>query len=330
MAENLGSNVAIIGAGMAGLICAGKLKAAGHRVTVFDKSRGVGGRLSTRRGEDEMAFDHGAQYFTVKDAAMQPQVEAWIAEGVVAPWDVRIGSLEQGLFQPVSKDTVRYVGTPAMNALGKHLADGLNVQRQTRVTNIRRSDNIWRLEAEGEPVDGAFDVLLLNAPGPQTAELTAAFPDFCTKVQQAEIAPCWAAMVAFKEPLPLPYNAAFVEGSPLSWIARNSSKPQRSTKYDCWVLHGSPEWSQQHLEQTREEVLPALLDAFWQATGLDAAPHAAASAHRWRYALPVEPLDEHCLFDGELQLGACGDWCGGPRVEGAYLSGLALAEKVLG
>jgi len=320
---------AIIGAGIGGLTCGRQLTAAGHCVTVFDKSRGVGGRLSTRRGEDGIAFDHGAQYFTVKDPAMQLQVDRWVKDKTAAVWDVRIGALRQGQWTPVTTHVPRYIGAPAMNAIGKSLAAGLDVQRQTRIVAISREGSQWRLQTAAGDVHAGFDTLLLNAPAPQSAELTRGFAAFCSQIAEAVIAPAWAAMVAFEEPLPLPWDAAFVEDSALSWVARNSSKPGRPAEYDCWVLHGSSAWSQQNLEEPASVVQQKLLAAFWKATGHKPQQHAALSAHRWRYALPVEPLASHCLFDAQLQLGACGDWCGGPRVEGAYLSGLALAGQVL-
>ena len=121
---------------------------------------------------------------------------------------------------------------------------------------------------------------------------------------------------------------AFVHDSPLSWVARSASKPSRPN-HESWVLHGSPEWSADHLELDPDEAAQRLLTAFGQALGsLDVEPDHVA-AHCWRHALPVEPLAEACLFDAELGLVACGDWCGGPRVEGAFLSGAAAAGRVL-
>ena len=99
-------------------------------------------------------------------------------------------------------------------------------------------------------------------------------------------------------------------------------------KPDCWVLHANPDWSTAHLEDLQDEVAAQLLASFWEVLGVPPQQHALASAHRWRFALPSEPLEQRCLFDEDLRLGACGDWCGGPRIEGAYLSGIALAEAV--
>lgn len=320
--------VAVIGAGIGGLSCARQLAMAGFRVRVFDKGRGVGGRVSVRRSERGAVFDHGAQYFTVKHAAMVEQVERWKAVGVVAPWEGRIGSLRERQWTPTNSETTRYVGVPGMSAIAKHLAADLDVVLRCLVTNVDRVGKRWRLTGEDQRDFGTFDVLILNAPAPQSATLVGEFTGIAETIRSAGIAPCWAVMLAFDERLDLPWDAAFVDNSPLSWIARNSSKPARATEPDCWVLHANPQWSAQHLEDSCESVTAELLASFWDALGTSPQPHALTSAHRWRFALPTEPLEQRCLFDSGSRLGTCGDWCGGPRVEGAYLSGLALAEAV--
>ena len=135
-------------------------------------------------------------------------------------------------------------------------------------------------------------------------------------------------MLAFANPLPLEFDGAFVEESPLSWICRNNSKPGRETT-DAWVVHASPSWSQEQIDRSPDSVLAPLLAAFWQATGASKVEPLFSAAHRWRYSIPVEPLAKQSIEDRAKKAVACGDWCGGPRVEGAYLSGLAAAEELL-
>jgi len=259
---------------------------------------------------------------------MAEQVEHWETAGVVAPWEGCIGSLSAGHWTPTKSDTTRYVGVPGMSAMAKHLAAGLDVVLQCLVTKVARDGGCWRLTGEQERDLGAFDVLVLNAPSSQSAVLISEYPEFAERIHVAEIAPCWAVMLAFEERLDVPWDAAFVDDSPLSWIARNSSKPERPTQPDCWVLHASPEWSMEHLEDSPESAARDLFATFWDALGMSPARHIHLSAHRWRFSLPTETLEQRCLYDAEARLGACGDWCGGPRIEGALLSGLAMAETV--
>ncbi len=321
-------NVAVIGAGIGGLCCARQLSAAGFSVRIFDKSRGVGGRVSVRRHQTDIAFDHGAQYFTVEDTEMAQQVESWLAAGVVAPWQCCMGSLDTGVWKPTNSETRHFVGVPDMTAIAKHLARDLELILQTRVTSVARHEYSWQLLGEEDRDLGIFDVLILNAPAPQSASLLKNFPEFAQQIDAAKFAPCWSVMLAFDQRLDVPWDAATVHDSPLSWIARNSSKPGRPTRPDCWLLQGNPDWSNTHLEVAKEVVMAQLISCFWEAIGLVPRPHRLADVHRWRFALPSELLEQQYLFNEDLGVGVCGDWCVGPRIESAYLSGLALAEEV--
>ena len=149
------------------------------------------------------------------------------------------------------------------------------------------------------------------------------------RASSVRTAGCWALLVQFPARLELDFDGAFVQDSPLSWIARNSSKPGRHSDMETWVLHASADWTQCHLEEPSEAIQERLLGAFWDATGARGTIPKCIVAHRWRYALPLEPLPDRYLFDADLNIGACGDWCSGPRVEGAFLSGAALAERLL-
>jgi renalase len=146
-----------------------------------------------------------------------------------------------------------------------------------------------------------------------------------------EMLPCWAVLIHFARRLSVDWNGAFVQQSPLAWIARDSSKPSRPASPEAWVLHASPAWSHKHLESSPDQVTSRLLDAMRQALG----PHQPlpeivfATAHRWRFAIPDEPLSASFLLDEQLRLAVAGDWCGGPTVEGAFLSGWELAHKLL-
>ncbi|TWT46741.1 NAD(P)/FAD-dependent oxidoreductase [Botrimarina hoheduenensis] len=338
-------SVAVVGAGVAGLAAAEELARQGVSVSVFDKGRGVSGRASTRWADGDRRFDHGAQYFTVRDERLAARVEGWLASGVVAEWRPRLSSLvcdaagvRAGNPPP---ERTRYVGTPGMNALGKALADeatqhGATIVTGVRVTPPKPTAGRWRLTGEqGDPL-GDFSRVVVTTPAPQAAELLVASPALANAAKSVITTGCWTAMVAFPEPLDPGFDAAFIAGSadhtPLSWVARNGSKPGRPAAAetgDCWVLHGSSEWSQANLELDPADAVDRLLEGFWQATSLRAVPIAYRAGHRWRYALPETPLAERAPSDAPRGLYAAGDWCGGPRVEGAFLSGLAAAEKVL-
>lgn len=310
--------IAVIGAGIAGLHAARALADHGLPVVVFDKARGAGGRLATRR-EGPWSFDHGAQYFTARDERFARYASSWVEDGHIAPWPQAPAG--------ESPQEPRYVGLPGMSGLAKHLAAGLSLQTGARVTSLQRERGGWRLLREDRADLGHFARVLVTAPAPQTRELLEdAAPALAARAAAASYSPCWAVMVAFAEPLAAPDALRSTEG-PIAWAARNASKPGRPTG-DAWVLHASPAWSREHLEAPAEEVARLLVSHFTAAK--TAPPVVLSKAHRWRYALVETALGAPCLYDDALGLGAAGDWCLGPRVELAWHSGGALAGRVLG
>ncbi len=318
--------IAIIGAGVAGLTCARELATDGFKVTVFDKGRSPGGRTATRRKEPGCEFDHGAQYFTARDPRFQKVTTDWIQRGVVSEWHGRIVRLEAG----VATETTplpRYVGTPGMSAMAADLANGLHVHSGIQVVRIHRDLAGWNLTTTTTDVHGPFESLIITLPSPQAAALLNDHP-FGQLSAAVPMTPCWAVMVAFDTKLEVPWDGAFVHGSPLSWVARNSSKPGRSQQNDSWVLHATSEWSSEHLEQSPETSATELLAAFSRLADTPLPPHCYLLAHRWRYSLGSDPSERKVLVDAENRLIVCGDWLSGGRVEGAFLSGVDAAVRV--
>jgi hypothetical protein len=345
--------VAVIGAGISGLICARTLADHGCEVCIFEKSRGVGGRMSTRRVGDTLSFDHGAQYFTVRDGRFKRYVQSWVDDGLVRPWNGRIVVIEKGVIKADKTGDKRYVAVPGMSSLGKHIASDLSVQLETRVAPPSRSDGKWSLTNDDGVELGQFDVVVVAVPSHQAASLLVAVPQLAELSSSVKMNGCWALMLAFEESLSVGFDGAFVHESPLSWIANNDSKPGRGGRDKTWVVHARPEWTEAHIDESPEQVGQWLLDEFWTAVGRRRVEPMHLDTRRWRYAIPDLPVGvggrsrhetgghgslggitttvtERCLFDHRQSIGVCGDWCAGARVEGAFLSGIAIAGRILG
>lgn len=320
-------SVAVVGAGLAGITAARVLADRGYPVIVFDKGRGLGGRMSTRR-EGEYAFDHGCQFLTARDERFRRYMEAWVEQGLVSRWKLRLASCERGQVTPLHDDTLRYVGVPGMNAMIKRMAVGLDLRLATRVVGIEAEDDAWRLRADEPVPDDTYEIALVATPAEQAVPLLSAAPHLQASAATVRMQPCWAVMAVFDYDLELPFDAAFARGSPLVWMADNGSKPGR-TQHECWVLHASPSWSREHIELPADQVIERLLAAFFEAIGVKGVKPVAAFAHRWRYASPENALDVGCLWDARRGIGACGDWCQSARGENAFLSGLLLAERIM-
>ena len=313
------SAVAIIGAGMAGASAARTLHAAGHRVAVFDKGRGLGGRMATRRLPDGTTFDHGAQYFTARDPGFARDVASWIGAETAAPWG------EPGWS----------AGTPGAPDPVRSLLAGLPVATGLTVSRLAREDGRWALTgARGERLPGAFDAVLVTAPAPQARALGETAGAEWSALDRVRYAPCWALMLAHEGEAPMPetHRREADPARPIAWIARDDTKPGRGGGRRTLVVHASPGWSRAHLEEEAETVAGLLTAELRCLPGL-ALPAPGrigyAAAHRWRYALVERAAEEPCLWSPDLRLGVAGDGCLGGRVEAAYLSGRALAERVL-
>jgi len=328
-------HIAVVGAGLSGLTVARQLQSQGHHVTVYEKSAGVSGRMSTRQTELG-GFDHGAQYFTASSDRFKKEINDWKKLGWVAPWEEKLVSLDHGQSKPAGKSATRYVATPGMNALGKQLAHGLDVRKEQQIVGLEAHGNQWLLKVQADTVAiaasaGPFDAVLLAIPADQAAPLLGEFPAFAVEATKSIMLPCWTLMLGFQTSLELPYGGAWVNQSRLSWIARDNSKPLRRSG-ERWIAQASPAWSIEHLEEDPERAKEKLLKAFHEATGSWIQPiHAVV--HRWRFAQSEHPLPFDFLWDVNRKVGVCGDWFaagleGGGRVENAFLSAVALAKTI--
>ncbi|MEO8269553.1 MAG: FAD-dependent oxidoreductase, partial [Aureliella sp.] len=330
-------HVAVIGAGISGLFAARTLQDHGLNVTVFEKSRGVGGRMSTRRIESGDTFDHGAQYFTARDKRFFRYVTSWAQQGIVAKWpdqgsgsEQKIVVFENGLLKSESNSEDRFVAVPCMNSICSHLAAGLQIRTQTHIANVTRMGDEIELFDESQACVGKFHRLIVSSPAAQAAQLLADLPEVAGQISKIQMNPCWAAMVAFTRPITDQWVGAFLHDSFLSWAARDSTKPGRNHALEHLVIHANSEWTAKHWEFGANEIAWMMLDEFWRVTGISPQTHSHLQAHRWKYAIPADPSDRRYFADESAVTIACGDWASGSRVEGAFLSGMAAAGRILG
>ena len=168
--------------------------------------------------------------------------------------------------------------------------------------------------------------MIVALPANQGRALVADVPALAGRISSVTMQPNWTVMAAFEERVAARFDAAFVHGSPLGWIARNTSKPKRNWTIDCWVMQATSAWSQAHFDDRPDDVGSFLMEAFEDLipAGLPRAFY--ATVHRWRYAAADPPLAAGAIHDEASRITLCGDWCRGSRIEDAYLSGLMAAD----
>ncbi len=319
--------VGIIGAGIAGLTLATRLVEAGHEVKLLDKGRGVGGRTSTRRG-DPAAFDHGAQYFTVRDPRFRTFLDEHLPPEVRQRWEGRFARLEQGELLDENRLDPRYVGVPGMNAIARALATKLDAQTDGRVVRLSGQPGRWILSVANGYDPGPLDWVVSTAPPTQTAALFEGISPIATTIGQVRMRPCFTLMIAPADGAELPFDGIRAKHPVLGWLANNHSKPGREP-IPALVIQSSPEWAEARIDAQPIDVIQSLKQATAECFGIDLEAPTFESVHRWLYAQPVEPLGSEFVIDPQARIAACGDWCLSGKVEGAFLSGLALAEEFI-
>jgi renalase len=335
-------NFAIIGAGIAGLSCATTLQNAGFDVSLFEKSRGVSGRLSTRRTEGWQC-DHGAQYFTARDQRFHAEVQRWVKADIARLWQPRLMTFDGTDFSRKFSDTARFVGYPSNNMPAKWLAESLCVKTEMTVTNIEQINQQWQITSNEQGVyQTLFDAVVLAIPAPQAAVLLKdCVPTLYEVAATINMQACFALMFNIEPSLGCDFDGLFVNNSLLSWVARDSAKPGRqffsseqaqSSQYETWILHATSEWSEVHIQEDKAYIAEQMLAEFKRLIaryGVHFPPVIHQTLHRWLYAQCEDYLTASYLFDQDKKIGVCGDWLNGGKVQGAWLSGLQLAQQFI-
>ena len=302
----------IIGAGLSGLAAAKSLDAAGLNVLLLDKGRRPGGRMASREFEGAM-FDYGAQFLSARDPDFRRLIDGFLGTALVIPWFERLGE-------------TRYCSPLGMNALPEFLAASLRVICGVTVSAVRRDGKLWRVIAQDGTVYSG-EALIVTAPLPQTLELVDIPLDVRSVLSAIEYHRCIALLAVLDGPSAIPEPGYLrLSQEPLQTVVDNRLKGLDSESVGVTILAGSV-FSLEHWDTPREEAARLLLAA--------ATPYLGSNVthwryHRWRFSQPVQTFTDRFFgLDQTPPLALAGDAFGGPRVEGAFLSGHAAANWLL-
>jgi predicted NAD/FAD-dependent oxidoreductase len=321
--------VAIIGAGICGLTLAQNLKDHAD-VVVYEKARGVGGRMSTRYA-DPFYFDHGTDRFTARTRAFQAFLKPYRQSGIIDEWSGKVINLEMGkkvvkrlCFEPY------LVATPNMNSLCKKLAEGLDVRITVEVAPLaQKQSGAWVMQDKQGNRLGDYDLAISTAPSAQTLALFQAALSNNTPLHKARMQGCYALMIGFNKPWDSQWIAAKVRDNPIKWISINSTKPGRNEKVTAIVAHSGNSWADQHIDDNLDEAQEFLLAQFESVTGIDCTYADHISTHRWKYAIVEKSVKSGFYFDSKQGIGATGDWASTSRIEDVWYNANGLARAII-
>jgi predicted NAD/FAD-dependent oxidoreductase len=331
---------AVVGAGVAGLVCARELVAKGIRATLFERGAAAGGRLASQRWEHGVS-DLGAQFITARSEAFSAQIHAWLQSGALQAWAPALAEFDKGLGNLVKASLPCYVGVPSMQSIADVLAQDLDIVYGAQVGRIARGSAEWYLfDTQDRPLGIAgFDGLVLAIPSVAALELVRGLAEFAPEIagqlgrSLGEITwdPCWTASVTLSRPSGIEFDAAFIRDDPiLVWAAREGSKPGRNADAavgERWLLQARASWSKNFCQLPAEEAGRWMQRAFAARLGRALLQKSCVAVH-WPYATPSRFLQQSCLWDPARTFGLAGDWCGGASVESAFLSGLGIAQAI--
>ena len=276
-----------------------------------------------------MYFDHGAASFEAESTAFQRQVEDWRKAGWICEWMARHQSIEKGVARAVTQRT-RYVGQPHMNSLVKGLAETKDVHFSHRISSLERKHNKWQISFDtGRDTRFECDHVVMAIPPEQASELLShCHPNWVQQVVACQSVAVWSVMLGYETPFDWPFDTASLSNTGLGAIFRNQTKPGRTAGTECLVLHATPHWSMEHLGDTPDDIIAALMSDLQTVVDEPLPPPFLKMAHRWKYGLNVRPLGSPFLLEKEQGLSVCGDWLLGAGVEQAWTSGTKLGKSL--
>ncbi|NIP14186.1 MAG: FAD-dependent oxidoreductase [Pseudomonadales bacterium] len=307
-------DVAIVGAGIAGCVCASALHQQGLSVVVLEKSGDIGGRLATRRRADGR-WNHG----TPDLASRSPAFRRFLNSLETA------GAAER---EEDAADHSLHVGLPDMRGLLRPLVTDIPMVFKAQARRLARCESGWIIESPSG-AQGPFQAVVLAIPAPQaSALLEDSGLDNTPSPTAVTMTPVWTLMLGFAEPRPIPARADPRIVERLIPQARRADDPPQWYP-QRWVAHATARWSRANVDLDPADAAERMLRALDPAlAGTSSGGPDVVMAHRWRFASTASPLGRSHLWDPQQSLGLAGDWCLGATAEDAFASGNALARAV--
>ena len=321
--------IAIIGAGLAGISLASLIKDK-FNIKIFEKSRGVGGRMSTRKSFP-FTFDHGAQFFKIETKEFLEFASEMLHKNIIKPWNFKYAHYDGNDLKKITilKNKDKYfVGVPHMDSIVKYLSNDLDILLNTKVEKILKKNHKWQLIDQNKKIHAEYDWIVLSLPAEQSFNFISKDTNFYSSIKKIKMKGCFSLMIGFEKPIILNFDAAFIENKDISWIAVNSSKPARKGKYSI-IVNSSYEFAKKNINTPKIKVLSHLYEETRKFINQNLANPTLKNLHQWMYVEAEKAPIKDFFIDTNKNIGVCGDWFLNSRVENAFTSALKLSKQII-
>jgi renalase len=314
----------ILGSGVAGSTIANILSKK-YSVHVFDKARGPGGRSSNKKLKKNLSFDHGVQYINPKSKQFRKFIQKLSKKKILNIWN---GNHLDFTFEKKSI-TPKYIGMKANNAICKYYLKKIKLSFSSQITKIEYKKKIWEIMLNDNSKH-QFKSLVLTCPFPQLKKLARKYLDKKISNLKVQMQPNITVMIALKNQTELPISSIKFEDDILAWAANENSKKRFKSNLNLWTLQASLNWSKKTINKYKNDkkIINRLIVRFIKLTGLDKNKIVYKKIHGWKYSYNYQKTPLLSSWNKKYQLGICGDWFNGPKVENAWLSANDLAKKI--
>ena len=318
--------MAIIGAGLSGLLVANELKDY-FDITIFEKSRSVGGRLATRYA-GPYEFDHGAQFFCANNKDFISFANNLLVKGVIEKWHAKFAEFDGDKINTTrywNGSYPHYVGIPKMNSIAKYLAQDLNIKLNTKIVKVNKQNNKWQLFSSEDGYYDNFDWLIIAIPLAQAEEFISLYSNDIKEIKDIKMSSCYALMLGFTKQLDLTFDIALVKNTDISLISVNSTKPKRNSDFSMIVL-STNKWADANIDQDNSFVMNHLLKEASYVLKKSVRDAEHIDLHKWRYANSSQVNISPLVYQN-IQLAFCGDWAVRGTLQGAFLSATNITKE---
>ena len=314
----------IIGSGIAGSTIANLLSKK-YSVHVFDKARGPGGRSSNKRFKHNLSFDHGVQYISPKSKLFKKYINKLYRKKILKNWDDNHldFTFEKKIFSS------KYIGRRANNDLVKYNLKNIKQSFASPIERINFKKYFWEITMKNKSKH-QFKSLIITCPFPQLKKLAKQYLDKKILKLKVQMQPNITVMIAFKNQKNLPISSIKFNDDILAWAANENSKKRFRSNINLWTIQASLKWSKKTINKykTDKSIMNQLISRFIKLSGFKKNKMIFKKIHGWKYSYNYEKTPYLSIWDKKINLGVCGDWFNGPKVENAWLSANDLARKI--